>query len=48
MIVLEIDIENVALIPMFETEGQSPIAAHRHGKAPGSISNESVEPSSTA
>jgi hypothetical protein len=43
VIILKIDIENVALVAMLEAEYQSPIAADRHGEAPVSISDESMK-----
>jgi hypothetical protein len=35
VIILEIDIEDVALIAVFEAKGQAPIAADRHREGPG-------------
>jgi len=48
VIILEIDIEDVALIAVFEAEGQPPIAADRHREGSGSIAKEGMESASPA
>ena len=48
VIILEIDIEDVALIAVFEAESQPPIAADRHRKGPGAIAEEGMEAASPA
>ena len=48
VIILEIDIEDVALIAVFEAESQPPIAADRHREGPGAIAEEGMEAASPA
>jgi hypothetical protein len=48
VIILEIDIEDVALIAVFEAESQPPIAADRHREGPGSIAMERMKSASPA
>jgi hypothetical protein len=48
VVVLEIDIEDVALIAVFEAESQPPIAADRHREGSGSIAKEGMESASPA
>jgi len=48
VIILEIDIEDVALIAVFEAKGQPPIAADRHREGPGSIAKEGMKSASPA
>jgi hypothetical protein len=48
VIILEIDIEDVALIAVFEAKGQAPIAADRHREGSGSIAKEGMESASPA
>jgi hypothetical protein len=47
MIILEIDIEDVALITVFEAEGQAPIAADRHRESAESIAVEGMKSART-
>src|SRR5215831_2178184 len=46
VIILEIDIEDVAGVAVFETECQPPVAANRHRKGPGSIAEERMKSAS--
>jgi hypothetical protein len=48
VIILKIDIEDVALITMFEAESQAPIATDRHRKGSRSIAKEGMEAASPA
>jgi hypothetical protein len=48
VIILEIDIEDVALIAVFEAESQPSIAADRHREGSGSIAKEGMKSASPA
>jgi hypothetical protein len=48
VVILEINIENIAFIAIFEPEGQPPIAVDRNGETPQSIPDESMKPANTA
>jgi len=48
MIILEIHIENAALVAVFEAKRHAPVPTDRHGEASGSISAQSVKSTSPA
>jgi hypothetical protein len=48
VVILEIDIEDVAPVAVFEAEGQPPVAADRHRKGPGSRTVQRMKPASPA
>jgi hypothetical protein len=46
MIILEVSIEDVALIAVLEAEGHSPIPADGHGKTSSFVAGKRVKPAS--
>jgi hypothetical protein len=48
MVILEIDIKDVAALTVFEAEGQPPVAADRHREGPGPGACERMKPTNCA